>query len=68
MVAVVSRGLFCPGRRAGQGLQSSMWRRVTCAVLVTSGTVWARKAAKQRSARSAPPTLPGRRMQPIRVR
>jgi hypothetical protein len=45
-----------------------MWRRVTCAVLVTSGAVWTKKAAKQRRARSAPLTLPGRRMQPIWVR
>jgi hypothetical protein len=45
-----------------------MWRRVTCAVLVTSGAASARKLAKQRRARSAPPTLPGRRMQPIWVR
>ena len=68
MVAVVSFGLFCPGRRASQGLQSSMWRRVTCAVLVTSGAVSARKAAKQHRARPAPLTLPGRRTQPIWVR
>jgi hypothetical protein len=45
-----------------------MCRRVTCAVLATSGAVSARKPAKQRSARSAPPTLPGRSTQPIWVR
>jgi hypothetical protein len=37
-------------------------------MLITSGAAWARNAAKQRSARSAPPTLPGRSTQPIWVR
>jgi hypothetical protein len=45
-----------------------MWRRVICAVLVTSGAAWARNAAKQRRARSAPPTLPGLSTQLIWVR
>jgi hypothetical protein len=45
-----------------------MWRRVTCAVLVTPGAVSTRKAAKDRSARSAPLTLPGHSTQLIWVR
>jgi hypothetical protein len=45
-----------------------MWRRVTCAVLVTPGAVSVRNAANERSARSAPLTLPGRSTQLIWVR
>jgi hypothetical protein len=62
IVAVVSRGLFCPGRAASQGLKSSMWRRVIKVSEVT-GDVSARNAANERSARSAPLTLPGRSTQ-----
>ena len=62
MVAVVSRGLFCPGRAASQGLNASTCRRVTWASGV-AGDVSARKAAKERSAWSAPLTLPGRSTQ-----
>jgi hypothetical protein len=64
IVAVVSRGLFCPGRAASQGLKSSMCRRVTWVSEVT-GDVSARNAANERSARSAPLTLPGRSTQAI---
>ena len=65
MVAGVSRGLFCPGRAASQGLKSSMCRRVTWPGSVTCGAASARNAAKQRSARSAFATLPGRSTQAI---
>jgi hypothetical protein len=37
-------------------------------MLATSGAARAKNAAKQRSARSAPPTLPGRSTQPIWAR
>ena len=57
-----------PGTWTGKGVAELGLRTGTCAVLATSGAASARKAAKQRSARSAPPTLPGRRMQPIWVR
>jgi hypothetical protein len=65
IVAVVSRGLFWPGRAASQGLKSSMWRRVTLASDAVSGAASARNAANERSARSAPLTLPGRSTQAI---
>ena len=65
MVAVVSRGLFCPGRAASQGLKSSMCRRVTRVSEAGGGEVPARNAANERSARSAPLTLPGRSTQSI---
>jgi len=64
-VAGVSRGLFCPGRLASQGLKSSTVRRTTSAVLVTSGAASATNAANERRARSAPLTLPGRSTQAI---
>ena len=60
MVAVVSRGLFCPGRAASHGLKSSTWRRVTWASEMAGDGAPARNAANERSARSAPLTLPGR--------
>jgi hypothetical protein len=68
MVAVVTRGLFCPGRAASQGLQSSMCRRVTSAREVTSGAAWTRNAANERRARSAPLTLPASSTQLIWAR
>jgi hypothetical protein len=63
MVAVVSRGLFCPGRAASQGLKSSMCRRVMLASDAACGDASAKNAANDRSARSAPLTLPGRSTQ-----
>lgn len=67
-MAGVSRGLFCPGRAASQGLKSSMCRRVMLASDVAGGAVSARNVANERSARSAPDTLPGRSTQAIWVR
>jgi hypothetical protein len=65
IVAGVSRGLFWPGRAASQGLKSSMWRRVTAVSDAADRDVSARNAANERSARSAPLTLPGRSTQAI---
>jgi hypothetical protein len=62
IVAGVTRGLFCPGRAASQGLNASTCRRVTWASGV-AGDVSAKNAANERSARSAPDTLPGRSTQ-----
>jgi hypothetical protein len=64
-VAVVTLGLFWPGRAASQGLWSSMWRRVMLASDAAGGAASARNAANDRSARSAPLTLPGRSTQAI---
>jgi hypothetical protein len=60
IVAVVSRGLFWPGRAASQRLKSSTWPRVMALSVAACGQVSARNAANERSARSAPLTLPGR--------
>jgi hypothetical protein len=65
IVAAVSRGLFCPGRAASQGLQASIWRRVIWPRQVTSGAAPARKAAKHRRAWSVFSTLRGRSTQAI---
>jgi hypothetical protein len=65
MVAGVSRGLFCPGQAASQGLQASIWRRVTWLRHVTCGAASAGKPAKHRKAWPAFSTLRGRSTQAI---
>jgi hypothetical protein len=65
IVAVVTAGLFWPGRAASHGLNASMCRRVTWDRQLICGAVAARKPAKQRSAMSAFTTLRGRSTHPI---
>ena len=65
IVAGVTAGLFCPGRAASQGLNASIWRRVTWARPVRPGAASARNAAKHRNVWSVFTTLPGRSTQAI---